>query len=241
MKQSSVIFVIFLIISISQERQSNANTKYLLKEKPSNSNYNSFLETSANLQLKEHNHALIGNDSSNTQTVSDSSKVNFNFNSKSNSVYNKSTNEDDEYSSQKQIECNASNCFYPNGRCVDNGTCECTKEYASFKQEGESKDHYCAYERKKQLVSFLLELFLPFGVGHFYSGRILIGVLKIIVCFSQCIIAGIGFCLAKDAGMLTVIILLVIGCVYISWELVDIILIALNVYKDGNGVPLASW
>ena len=62
-----------------------------------------------------------------------------------------------------------------------------------------------------------------------------------IVCFSQCIFAGCGMCFAQDAGMVLIILLLIISIVYISWEFIDIILIALNVYKDGNGVPLASW
>jgi hypothetical protein len=251
MKQSSVIFVIILLMTILHERETQMKTKNLIKEKVSPNLDKSLLETTAKL-VSHQNAASTGDASTNTQNTSAYTNVNDqtvdnrnsgyeNGNSIPNPKSQQSGNDDDPYSAQKNIECNESNCFYPYGRCVDNNTCQCTKEYASFKQEGEFEDHYCDYERKKQLVSFLLEFFFPFGVGHFYSGRILMGVLKIVVCFSQCIFAGLGFCFAQDAGMVLVILLLIFGCAYISWELVDIILIAMNVYKDGNGVPLASW
>ena len=144
-------------------------------------------------------------------------------------------------SEEKNILCSENNCFSPYGTCINKTTCRCTTDYASFKIKEDNSQFYCAYERKKQLVSFILEFFFPFGVGHFYAGRILMGVLKMIVCFSQCIFAGFGMCFAQDAGMVLMILLLIIGLVYISWGFIDIILIALNVYKDGNGVPLASW
>lgn len=281
MKKVSAIFLVFLILSISNSNEKELLTTHnnMMKDKISpaliqntinkaaesiinklNTSSNQSNQENQNLYTSNKRDETSNNSKSNTNKDSTSSnnsinnskndsgnnnnKIKSNLNSHNQNENNSKPNDitdDDEYSYDKNIECNEKNCFYPNGRCINNTTCGCTREYASFKVDGEVSDHYCAYERKKQLVSFMLEFFFPFGVGHFYSGRVLIGILKLIVCFSQCIFAGLGVCFAKDAGMVLVILLLIFGCVYIVWELVDIILIALNIYKDGNGVPLARW
>ena len=63
-----------------------------------------------------------------------------------------------------------------NGLCFRNN-CNCFSGFSSYP---EVKDNYCNYKVKFQYNAFLLELFLGFGAGHYYSGRYLHASLKLV-------------------------------------------------------------
>lgn len=160
----------------------------------------------------------------------------------------KSKNDDEKYFYARNIKCTMQNCMPPYGSCTDNHTCKCLDGYANFTPEGqEPSTRYCTYAQKKQLVAFLLEFFLPFGTGHFYIGQVLVGVLKVLIWFAPFVITMLMTCavLSKDTSTLTGLIVTVLVCGFICtgliWQLVDIIIFAVNGFKDGNGVPLQHW
>lgn len=158
----------------------------------------------------------------------------------------------DKYKFAKNIECNRYNCFSPN-ICFDGKFCKCGEEYANY-AEGENKvfsrDYiFCSYKRKKQIITFMLEFFLFFGIGHIYAGNFIIGVSKLIF-FLIIIIYKLKTknpkkevsdeedeSPKKKINWLHLIILMFA----VIWYLVDIIFLALSRYSDGNGIPMLSW
>lgn len=163
------------------------------------------------------------------------------------------------FASARKIKCSKENCQYPNQCLEDNSTCKCSTEYAEFElnkklQTGEKRiiptvDYvYCAYRRKSQLLYFLLEFILNIGVGHLYAGNLGIGISKMTLVFLPCVVFSLLICLgvmssSKIADMAVYGYCLVFSaiCAITLWWLVDIILIAIGYYSDGNGVPLQSW
>lgn len=147
------------------------------------------------------------------------------------------TNSGDPYEiANTKTSCTQMNCFYPNV-CISNFVCKCGNENANYFKDSissENPPYYCAYGRKKQLVAFLLEFFLP-SFGHLYAGQYAIGVLKLLLpCVFVVLLYVIQNTLVKGiagAGL----------CGMSIWWLVDIILYGLNKYSDQNGVRLASW
>jgi len=163
----------------------------------------------------------------------------------------------DKYRYAKNIECNKYNCFAPN-ICLDATFCKCGEEYANFNEDNpfingndnyDNNKIYCNYKRKKQIISFVLEFFLFFGMGHVYSGNYILGISKFIF-----FILLIIFKLKKDknskeidieeeennnknANWLHLMILLSA----VIWYIIDIVFLALRKFIDGNGVPMLSW
>ena len=67
--------------------------------------------------------------------------------------------------------------------------CVCNMGYSSFDIENLKSETniLCCYKQKSQLKAFLLELFLGFGIGHFYLGKYYIGGLKLGLQLSICV------------------------------------------------------
>jgi hypothetical protein len=150
----------------------------------------------------------------------------------------------------RNIKCDNKNCQAPYGVCADASTCRCLNGYANFVEAGKTfPGSYCNYEQKKQLVAFLLEMFVGMGVGHFYSGRVLFGVFKLLVLLGP-LVLGILMCCSSivkssDTSSLMGLVVMIGSCACICtavvWQLVDLIMFGINNYKDGNAVPLAHW
>lgn len=158
--------------------------------------------------------------------------------------------EDEYFFYKKNIKCSLSNCSPPNF-CIDATTCRCGEGRANFSQEGEKLKVFCEYKQKKQVVALLLEFFLALGVGHFYCGRTVFGIIKLSVtlfpfclcCFMLC--GSKLFESAQSGAILIASVFECLSCCFILavfvWWIVDIIMFGMNMYKDGNGVPLQSW
>jgi hypothetical protein len=136
-------------------------------------------------------------------------------------------------------ECTSSNC----DSCISSIVCKCPLGYAQKKNvEVNINQKSCQYKLKKQWIFFLLELFFPFGIGHFYAKRILYGIIKllfliiIISCdiFVKRLIKGFKEIQNFNIGMYLVY------SSYIFWQLVDIVLIGINQFTDGNGMDFAT-
>ena len=65
--------------------------------------------------------------------------------------------------------------------------CICNLGYSSYDVDiGYGTTTKCCYKQRSQLTGFLLELFLGFGIGNFYLGNYLIGILRITIQLSVC-------------------------------------------------------
>ena len=74
---------------------------------------------------------------------------------------------------------NERNCPSTKGMCSNN-QCICNEKYITINNK-DFRDNgiYCNYGLKSRFIAFLLEFFFPFGVGHFYSGKIYLATIKL--------------------------------------------------------------
>jgi TM2 domain-containing membrane protein YozV len=79
--------------------------------------------------------------------------------------------------------CSTQNCNPFGGYCKEN-KCICKTCYTSAYSEMD-----CNYKQKSSLISGIIELFFPFGFGHFYLGNTFTGLFK--MCLSLFLICGI--------------------------------------------------
>ena len=125
-----------------------------------------------------------------------------------------------------QGKCTKNNC----DKCINSTLCQCPTGYAQDPKKKVSDDvKSCKYKMKKQWVFFLLELLLPFGIGHFYAKRIIYGLCKLCTFV---------FIILFDFIFNIFMYVLYFG--YIGWEISDIILIGINYFKDGKGIKFST-
>lgn len=171
----------------------------------------------------------------------------------------------------ESYDCNYSNCDENGGIC-DGDLCKCKENYTTstkgnvmhvYKQNTISDLNlkFCNYEMKRSVYAALIELFIGFGMGHFYTGRKLFGCLKLILyillcCVSFCSLA-IGIKIAEDHNLnlnnfnennnqthnhpaVKFFLLMSVSiCNFLFiWQLFDFCLFMFKVYKDGNNLPL---
>ena len=67
--------------------------------------------------------------------------------------------------------------------------CECNRGYSSFDLENNltSLGIYCCYSQKSLLTAFFLELFIGFGIGHYYLGNITFATIKMLIQIFLCV------------------------------------------------------
>lgn len=140
-------------------------------------------------------------------------------------------------------QCGASLCSQLNGFCLNDIDCLCNKGFTST-----GSDTKCCYKQKKQIDAFLLELFISFGAGHFYIGRVDLGGAKVAV-FLFLIMINLfmkigGNYLIKNSKLFKILryafIITGVLC-YLVWQIVDFYYYGMNMYLDGNGVGLVEW
>lgn len=145
---------------------------------------------------------------------------------------------------RRYIKCTNINCPPPH-TCVDNTVCKCGENFADL---GRNVDIYCAHNQRQQITAFLLELVFPFGIGHLYCGRYLIGFIKLVWYMFPAIM--IIFMVMKkmkfssganNDNQCLLFTVLALCCGLSLWQLVDLIKFGFNKYRDGWGVPLKPF
>ena len=163
----------------------------------------------------------------------------------------------------QQEKCiNGQNCPSERGTCIAD-YCKCNEGYYTFKDKTLPPGYpqtYCNYEQTSQYQALILEFLL---LGHFSAGHYWLGTFKVflIVTFLSLTyyIYGefefprlflylaeiIGFTRFLPRGGLTMsekildMIREVAGIIWSVMYFADLFLYSMNIYKDGNGVPLA--
>ena len=144
-----------------------------------------------------------------------------------------------EYEKGDGICSNNNNCFLPYGICVNQTLCLCMPDYANV--NGPTINSLlCSYKKKKLVIAGLLELFLPLGLGHFYSGHFIIGTIKFfynLTLYSMCCLL---YCKGHDNENLYGFLLI---CIFLSilipiWNVIDLICFFSGIYNDGHGIPM---
>ena len=140
--------------------------------------------------------------------------------------------------------CNPSNCPPLRGICSQN-RCVCEEGYMTVNNKIiQNNGVFCNYHLKSRFIAFLLEFFFPFGVGHFYSGKTILAVVKLgIFVLLICSCCTVLICLPKkDVNACSVIVcLIVVLCIIglIFMEIFDLVSYGLGIYNDGNGIEMS--
>jgi hypothetical protein len=157
-----------------------------------------------------------------------------------NNPYNSSPNDGDSI-------CDFYICENGHGYCItinNNSICLCHPDYDTYPSNNILR---CNYKKKSQIISFLLELFFVYGIGHFYIGNYKYAICKLLCfLFSYClfIILKNNNKINQDENTYSLLICIIasIFCIgMITWQLFDLLLFGLNKHLDENGISLASW
>ena len=82
---------------------------------------------------------------------------------------------------------------------------------------------------KNRMALSLLAFFLgPLGIHRFYAGRILSGVIMLLLCLLGLI------------GLIVVVGILPLGLVTV-WSTIDLVLAVCGIFKDGDGRRITVW
>jgi len=146
-------------------------------------------------------------------------------------------------------------CKNPQVDCSGNGICttdnkDCLCNFGYYTNKKDTNPVRCDYLQKLQLNAFLLELFVGFGAGHFYSERYLFASLKLIAflfgIYIICLFPITAKCISDrfDSDFF----IFFISCFYYIcaiglafWFVWDLVMFGMNKYADGNGNPLLNW
>lgn len=154
-----------------------------------------------------------------------------------------------------QAPLNIGKCNLAEMSCTDDTltNCTCKPGYVPISSENKDSDfQYCKYKQKKQLVAFLLELFIGFGAGHFYRSAYgfafkKLGAYLAAVCLICCL-PGITKEISRNSGdcVAFLVTLIYYACsVGIGfWYVFDLIQFAKNNYPDNRFEPnigLKPW
>ena len=75
--------------------------------------------------------------------------------------------------------CNLDNCPPLSGFC-SRDICICNRNYITINNKNiQSNGIFCNSPLKSRFVAFALEFFFPFGIGHFYSEKTILAVIKL--------------------------------------------------------------
>jgi hypothetical protein len=133
--------------------------------------------------------------------------------------------------------CDQDNCSSPNV-CINGVVCKCAHGLAHVHIDD---GKLCTYRQKRQLLAFFLELLFASGIGHIYAGRLLYGLLKMLfVLIVPAVLLIWAFC-SKEKNSVILIILSTLCFLILTWHLVDLVMLGMNKYNDGEGVPLVEW
>jgi hypothetical protein len=146
---------------------------------------------------------------------------------------------------EKSIQCLKDSCYSLGGNCNSEGTCTCLEGYLTDK----FAILKCDYKQTSAIKAGLIELATGFGIGHFYAGRKLNGLLKFFIVAVFCTMCSSSLVMIKKIReeveaedhpyvSMLVIIAAVMKVVIVCWQILDGVLFFLKFYKDGRDFPL---
>ena len=138
--------------------------------------------------------------------------------------------------------CNRLNCPKSRGVCTRDNKCICIGDYMTHPDREKYGDYQCNYQQANQSKVFLLEFLIGFGVGHFYLGNTILAIIKCTFSLTTAIVVSIYPCLSanQNTGKKCNYLIMFLGLIYVTWQAVDGILIAMNYYTDSNGIEMNS-
>jgi hypothetical protein len=130
------------------------------------------------------------------------------------------------------------------GKCIGD-ICKCNYCYTQT---------YCNYRQSKTWIAFMWEFIIPIGAGHFYSGNIFLGLLKLItmigtLCYpyvytvysvKNAVQEDDQYVMITDVGMNVLTIktrIIKSKALLLAIYIIDLCLI-IWFYNDGNGIEL---
>ena len=136
------------------------------------------------------------------------------------------------------------NCTDPLVDCNYHGVCNthktkcvCDDRYDTFNSLSQ-----CNYKKKEQSTAFALHFFTGiFGGGHFYIDNLAVALSKLLLFVpGTCITVVLVYHFTEDVTCSKLFSAIYTSLLLIWWS-VDIILFAMNYYRDGNGISLYPW
>ena len=160
-----------------------------------------------------------------------------------------------------QLVCGLEVCNPEGAVCNVNKKCKCSKGFiTTIAQSNEEKEKIspaqlqqthlkCNYRQIMAFKAGLIELILGCGIGHFYAGRNINGVIKLLCVglFCTCCIVSLVMIKkireeseAEDHPYVTILVFsaAVYKVVIILWQILDAFMFFFNVYWDGKNYPL---
>ena len=133
--------------------------------------------------------------------------------------------------------------------------CSCIEGYITVPYPSDTYK-YCNFKQKKQLIAFLLELCIGFGIGHFYRYDFIMASFKFL-CFGLgiafiCLFPKMAKYIADQHCDILAILMSIFYYFYICglafWYIWDLVYFGNNYYKDytykseiGKGIDLEPW
>jgi len=240
MPYNNFIFLFLLILNFFA--QTNSNNKITLMINALKTTKNSFKSTQQEFVEKK----VIKEDPDNDKKTSKTSDSDSKESTKTKKP-KKITSEKDrqaKFKSAKVTDCDDKNCPPDIGTCSGTSKCNCENKYANAPKLSKKT---CSYKRKSQKTAFLLEFFIPFGAGHFYVGKWLLGVMKLLFTLVAIIIVHTMACCCmtclqdKTFSVVYMFFFAVTPILTGIWWIADIIMFGTNYYLDSNSVPLYAW
>ena len=132
------------------------------------------------------------------------------------------------------------------GQCLEENICQCKDSYTTLPSDNNYK--FCNYQKKSKIIAAVIELFIGFGIGHFYALRNVYGYLKLMIYFILCCIGccsvAIGVKFEQEYPNTENHAVKFFFCIYasilnfiVTWQLFDFFMIMFGVYYDGNNIP----
>ena len=130
---------------------------------------------------------------------------------------------------EKDKDCGTGTCVFASNVTIGKCDCDANNQFTGAN---------CDYERKSQLIAFLLSFFVgTYGADRFYLGYIGVGVVKLLlglgICASPCFL-----CCGDCGKVVSGIWAAVVGLAIFIWWIVDWALIIQGKIPDFNGVSL---
>jgi len=139
-------------------------------------------------------------------------------------------------------------CDEEGGECIDEYTCKCKDGFTTLPIENKYFK-FCNYHKKSKISTATIELFLGFGMGHFYAERNINGFFKLFIYMflymcNICVLV-IALKIERDINdrenSAVKFFFFVYYCfilIILIWQIFDFFMIIFGFLDDGNNIPL---